>query len=379
MFLAHVLCSVLAVTAPTPVAAADEHDPGLSLVRVARDGERIVVHAEFANADFRAAAGLDSNGDGAIDAAELLAARPQLVDLVTREFVLSHGGVPTQPELLSAVVGADADVELTFVVPCLPGPATLQLEFLRRLSRGHRCYAAVLLEGADVVANGNDAPSGPVLTDALLHATAAVLAIPARGTTAASGFAQATGFFWLGVEHILFGFDHLAFVLALLVGLYSRDRVRSPGERGPLPRLVATITAFTVAHSLTLLGTMLGWCRLPVDLVEAAIAGSIVLVAVANLFGSRAAHGWPLAFGFGLLHGFGFAASLGDSLRGPDILTPLLTFNLGVEAGQLAFACVAVPLLARATRLPRGARATTVLSVAIGIAGLFWLFERLLP
>jgi hypothetical protein len=374
MLLVHALfCALSATTAVLPA----DHDPGLSCIRVARAADRLVVHAEFANADFRSATSLDPDGDGRVTATELAGARPMLADLVEREFVVSIDGVPARADLLSATIGNDADVELTFAVPLAPGQTTLRVEFLRRLSRGHRCYAAVLPAGTDVVANGSDERGGPVLADALLHAGATVLVVPDAVGAAGTGFAQARAFFELGIEHILFGFDHLAFLLALLVGVIGRGR--SPGERGPVAHLLATITAFTVAHSLTLLGTRLGWFHLPVGLVEAAIAASIVVVATANLFGARAAHRWHLAFGFGLLHGFGFAASIDDLLRGPDILLPLATFNLGVEVGQLAFAVVTVPLLVLATRLPRSARVTTVLSSVIGLAGLFWLGERLLP
>ena len=174
----------------------------------------------------------------------------------------------------------------------------------------------------------------------------------------------------LGIDHILIGFDHLAFLLALLVGCRSWRRI------------VATITAFTIAHSLTLLGAATGLVRLPSLLVEATIAGSIVAVAAANLLQrGRAAHRWPWAFGFGLVHGFGFAGVLADlDVGGAQSagLAPLLCFNLGVEIGQLAFTLAIVPLLRFAARRPRGAHVAPAVSLAVGILGCWWPCERLL-
>ena len=120
--------------------------------------------------------------------------------------------------------------------------------------------------------------------------------------------------------------------------------------------------------------------HLPSLLVEATIAASIVVVVAAcNLLArSRLAHGWPLAFGFGLVHGFGFAGVLADlSIGGPDMLLPLLTFNLGMEVGQLAFVCIAVPLLALAMRHRRGRAVPVLVLVGVGVAGVWWLCERL--
>jgi hypothetical protein len=140
---------------------------------------------------------------------------------------------------------------------------------------------------------------------------------------------------------------------------------------------VLTITAFTVAHSLTLLAAALGLVALPSLLVEATIAASIVCVALANLWQrGQASHRWPLAFGFGLVHGFGFAGVLADlGFTAEAALLPLLAFNLGVEAGQLLFAALTVPLLAWAGRR-FGAKVGLGVSVAVGLAGLGWLLTR---
>lgn len=177
----------------------------------------------------------------------------------------------------------------------------------------------------------------------------------------------------LGVEHILLGIDHLLFVLALLI---LADSLR---------RLIWTITAFTVAHSITLAAATLGWVAVPPPPVEAVIALSIVFVAAEII---RARQGRPglaqrvpavVAFIFGLLHGFGFAGALGEiGLPQQQIPLALLTFNVGVEIGQLLFVG-AVLLLARIPgmlRLAVPAWWPQAAAYAIGSVAMFWVIER---
>ena len=181
----------------------------------------------------------------------------------------------------------------------------------------------------------------------------------------------AGGYFILGVEHILFGIDHLLFVLALVL------IVRSVGL------LVKTITAFTVAHSITLALATLGVVHVPSAPVEATIALSIVFVASEILRSRRGQRGltesapWLVAGMFGLLHGFGFAGALSQvGLPANDIPLALLFFNLGVEAGQLAFVVVALGVIAllRRVRLPEW---TPILPpYAIGSVAMFWVIQR---
>ena len=175
----------------------------------------------------------------------------------------------------------------------------------------------------------------------------------------------------LGVEHILFGIDHLLFVLALVL------IVRGVGL------LVKTITAFTVAHSITLALATLGYVHVPSAPVEATIALSIVFVASEILRSRRGERGlterapWLVAGTFGLLHGFGFAGALSQvGLPANDIPLALLFFNLGVEAGQLAFVIVALAVIAllRRIRLPEW---TPILPpYAIGSVAMFWVIQR---
>jgi hydrogenase/urease accessory protein HupE len=189
-----------------------------------------------------------------------------------------------------------------------------------------------------------------------------------------SAWAVAWQYLELGVAHILLGFDHLLFVLALLL------IVR--GWR----RLLATVTAFTLAHSITLAAATLGFVRVPGPPVEATIALSIVFLASELLKVSRgqasltARAPWLVAFSFGLLHGFGFAGALADvGLPRAEIPLALLTFNVGVELGQIAFvfmALAAVWLLGR-IRMEWPTWAAQVPAYGIGSLAAFWLVERL--
>jgi hypothetical protein len=177
----------------------------------------------------------------------------------------------------------------------------------------------------------------------------------------------------LGVEHILGGVDHLLFVLALLLVV-----------RGGL-RIFMTITAFTVAHSLTLVAATLGWVHVPGPPVEAMIALSIVFVAAEVVHGLQGRPGltarapWVVAFSFGLLHGFGFAGALAEvGLPQKAIPVALLMFNVGVEIGQLIFVGFALAAGALIARLPvtRPAWTNYALPYAIGAVAMFWVIER---
>jgi hydrogenase/urease accessory protein HupE len=202
-----------------------------------------------------------------------------------------------------------------------------------------------------------------------------VQATPGAGEVAAT-------YLRLGVEHILFGFDHLLFVLALVILVRDWRRV------------AVTVTAFTIAHSITLAAATLGLVNVPGPPVEAAIALSIVLVAVEILNARRgqpsftARLPWLVAFSFGLLHGFGFAGALAEvGLPQHAIPVALLFFNVGVEIGQLVFvaAVLSVIRLLRyaasqrwdATLVNRAFdRLDVTIAYGIGIVAAYWLIER---
>ncbi len=235
------------------------------------------------------------------------------------------------------------------------------------------------LDGAEISVDGL---SG-TLTDVLVRieradGTSQVLRLkpdsPSFRVERAPGALQvAATYTGLGVEHILLGIDHLLFVLALLILV---DTFR---------RLVWTVTAFTLAHSITLAAATLGWVAVPPPPVEAVIALSIVFVAGEIIHSRQGRPGLAqrlpalVAFTFGLLHGFGFAGALSEiGLPQQQIPLALFTFNVGVEVGQLLFVA-AVLLLARVPqwlRVPVPGWWREAAAYGIGSVAMFWVFER---
>jgi hydrogenase/urease accessory protein HupE len=207
-----------------------------------------------------------------------------------------------------------------------------------------------------------------------------VLPLDARFVVTASpgAFEVVQTYTVLGIEHILTGFDHLLFVLALVILVKG------------LRRLIATVTAFTVAHSLTLVAATLGWVHVPGPPVEAAIALSIVFVAGEIVHSRQGMQGlterfpWIVAFTFGLLHGFGFASALSEvGLPQTAIPVALLFFNVGVEIGQLLFIALVLAVIALARRVmrrfavPQPVWAWRVAPYAIGSVAAFWSIQRI--
>jgi hypothetical protein len=180
----------------------------------------------------------------------------------------------------------------------------------------------------------------------------------------------AARFVALGFEHILDGFDHLLFVLCLVVPI---RRVR---------HLVAVITSFTVAHSITLIASAMGLAPSALwfpPLIETLIAVSIVYMALENIVGARLERRWLIAFGFGLVHGFGFSFALRESLQfaGSHLLTSLLSFNVGVELGQLLVIALAVPVLGALFRWVVAERVgVIVISAILAHSAWHWMTER---
>jgi hydrogenase/urease accessory protein HupE len=187
----------------------------------------------------------------------------------------------------------------------------------------------------------------------------------------------------LGIEHILTGVDHLLYVLAMLLLVTGWKRI------------VATMTAFTATHSLTLAAATLGWVHVPQAPVEACIALSILFVAREIVCSRKGQPGlteqwpWVVSFTFGLLHGFGFAGALSEvGLPQTAIPVALLFFNVGVEIGQLLFVAAAVAFIACGRKIGERFRPTTIDSAsltglrlvppyAIGSVAMFWVIQRI--
>ncbi|HKS06149.1 MAG TPA: HupE/UreJ family protein [Gemmatimonadaceae bacterium] len=182
---------------------------------------------------------------------------------------------------------------------------------------------------------------------------------------------QAAGqFVQLGFEHILDGLDHLLFIICLVI----------PFRR--LKPLVVIVTSFTVAHSITLIASALGFAPTALwfpPLVETLIALSIVFMAFENIVGPKLERRWLIAFAFGLIHGFGFSFALRDSLQfaGTHLLTSLLTFNVGVEIGQIFVVALALPVLHALFKYVTAERiGTIILSALVAHTAWHWMLER---
>ncbi|MGH8740216.1 MAG: HupE/UreJ family protein [Burkholderiales bacterium] len=196
-----------------------------------------------------------------------------------------------------------------------------------------------------------------------------------RLSPAEGSLAQTLGHYLLaGIEHIAIGYDHVAFLLAVI----------APGGRFWM--LFAAVTAFTVAHSITLSLAVLGIVAPPAGIVETLIAASIVYAAAENFFVRDLRRRWILTFGFGLVHGFGFAAALREyGVPGHALVPSLAAFNVGVEIGQLLIVAAAALLWRTAVALRGGAdtapqrRLTLGVSTVVLALGLYWLLERLFP
>ncbi len=191
------------------------------------------------------------------------------------------------------------------------------------------------------------------------------------------------GFIRSGIEHILFGLDHILFLLALLLmAVVTRSEKGwslRPVRKG-LSYTASIVTAFTVAHSITLISAALGWIDLPGRLVESVIAASIVFVAIENVVRPDPPHRYRVTFLFGLIHGLGFAAMLRPLLPPSDVVVSLLLFNVGVELGQITIVMVALPLLyLLASRVHANYYRSRVLPVGAAVLasmGGIWLIER---
>jgi hydrogenase/urease accessory protein HupE len=231
----------------------------------------------------------------------------------------------------------------------------VDVRFWDELAPGHRHLARQATELAET------APT-------LLQREQAHLELAAEPRAPAPTSSSLLGWLRLGVEHILAGYDHLAFLLGLVL------------VASTLRRLAGLVSLFTLAHSLTLALASLDLYAPPSSLVEAAIAASICYVGLENLTGRTQRKRAALVFGSGLIHGFGFAGALRElGVRSSESPLALLGFNLGVELGQLALLAAVFPVLQRARHLSWfQRRGLLLLNVAVALAGAGWLATRVL-
>ena len=340
------------------------HAAGVSHGRYELRGLEVVAHLVFANAELSSALpALDANGDGALTANELaLTHGGELEKRIATPTTFTADGAACPTKLAGATLTEQdgVDVELRAACPARPKRLVVHAGFLESLSASHRHFAVVA------------ADDGQKDREAVLLAGNTDLTIDVGAASH-----EGSSFFLLlklGIEHILTGYDHLVFLFGLIL------------LGGRLSSIVGALTAFTVAHSISLALAVLGvWAPSPA-IVEPAIALSIAYVGVENFWRLRrspespdfARGRWRITFPFGLVHGFGFAGALQEiGLPRSRIPGALLAFNLGVEIGQLAVLALILPAIIYVRRWSavRGP-GIAVANAAIVAAGLFWFVSR---
>ena len=350
---------------------ASAHKPSDSYLAIYADGSSLRGQWDIALRDLEYAIGLDADGDGAITWGELKARQAQVDAYALARLALRADGKACQLAPTEHLVDEHSDgayAVLRFTAKCdAVAYKTLTLEYslFFDLDPTHRGLVRVQQGGATTT--GVLGPERPSLE------------LRAEGR---SRWHQFVDYAREGVWHIWIGFDHILFLLSLLLpAVFAATRgAWLPAERFSTAfwDVFKVATSFTVAHSITLSLAALSVIQLPSRLVESAIALSVVLAAINNLWPVVRGRRWLVAFGFGLIHGFGFASVLTDlGLPQGSLLLALVGFNLGVEGGQLAIVAAFLPIAfgLRRTWLYRRLVFTGGSAAIVVIAGI-WLVER---
>ena len=323
------------------------HDPGLSTLDVLVTGRSVWVTLSMSAPDVALAVqGSRTNTPEAMRAFTRDAVHLTLDNLTLTP---THGDVVT--------VDGATRIRLAYDWPIGERSSRARLtigsDVPKRLARGHRQLLTVKADDAS--------------TESLLDANSSPVAVEVAG---AAGWAtRAWSFLTLGVHHILTGYDHLVFLAGLILAACT------------FRQLLVALTAFTAAHSVSLALVVMGGVRAPSSVVEPLIAASIAWVGLENLLRQQPRTRWIVVFGFGLIHGFGFADALielGFGTAMADVATALISFNGGVEIGQLAAAAAMLPLVWLLRSRPEWhSRLVPACSLLITIAGAYWLIGRL--
>ncbi len=353
------------------VSLAEAHTIGLSTGEYTASDTTLDVKLAFARGEAaRLAPLLDVDGDGHVSAVEVRGAGPQLASRIVSAVQVRMAGEACQGKLLDAALtevdGLEIDARYFCAAPA-ESEAGFEIDLaalLGETTRGHRHVARVKAD---------------VTRDEVLSQEQSVLSVPRSPSVErrppdetlspapASSPRTLWSFVGMGVEHISTGYDHLVFLVGLVL---ARTRLRS---------LLAVITAFTVAHSLTLALSVLDvWSPSPA-IVEPAIALSIVYVGAENFFVRDGSKRWRVTFPFGLVHGFGFAGGLrAVGLPRQELAAALASFNLGVEVGQVLVLSLLLPIVWAVRDRPWfERRAVRILSGAVAGAGGIWFISRI--
>ena len=338
------------------------HDPGLSSLTIRQRTNSLEATLTLAVKDAAQLAELDEDHDGIVAQAEFAQTRSQLETAVARQVIIAADGKVTKDKSIRSRLDENNNVEVLLNFDAVVfSSLEIQSKILALLPLGHRQYLQV------------QNSRGETIFQQLLSAAAdrATVEMPDvhSSTAALEAVRSFTNFLSLGVKHILTGYDHLLFLLGLL--LVARGFFSSLG----------IITSFTIAHSITLAVATLHVVQIPSRIVEPLIAASIVFVGIENLLrGDIPTARRMVAFGFGLIHGFGFASALREAGIGSGtggIILPLFSFNLGVELGQIMVAALALPIIWKLRENPMFiARWAPACSAAVVLLGSFWFVQR---
>jgi hypothetical protein len=347
------------------------HKASDSYLKIDVQGAQVSGQWDIALRDIDFALGLDADGNGEITWGELRARHDAVAAWAFSALTLERGGAcplqVTQHRVDEHTDGTYAVMSFAGTCPASAGDLAVDYRLLFDLDGLHRGLLRLDLDG-------------------LTHST--VIA-PDSGRQVFSGervsrLAQFNHFLVQGVWHIWIGFDHILFLLSLLLPVVLvrvGDRWRGVERLGESVREVLwVVTSFTVAHSITLSLAALGFISLPSRLVESAIALSVVLAAFNNIVPMFNRRRWLVAFGFGLIHGFGFASVLAElGLPQETLVLSLVGFNLGVEAGQLAIVVALLPVIFWLRNTAFYRRGVLVGgSLLIMLLALVWLAERVM-
>jgi hydrogenase/urease accessory protein HupE len=337
------------------------HDPGLSTAVLRYGPDRLEVTLTFPVSGIQQVVNVSSEGKQKFLRDEWPKNSSKWTELAPQAIEVKFDGQLARAGNVRCRYEESDGVSLVLSFP--HGPCSelfVQSKWLELLPPGHRQFLSL-----------QDA-NGTVLLEWLLSADADSVSVSLmeRNGRTDSKKNSFTGFLMLGVEHIWTGYDHLLFLFSLLI--VARSFMSS----------LKVITCFTVAHSITLALATLGHMEIPSRIVEPLIAASIVYVGIENLArgGDVKGRGW-LTFGFGLVHGLGFASVLRDMGVGAGsggVAVPLFSFNLGVELGQIVVAAILLPILWKLRSRPAFAeRWVPVCSAVVALLGGYWLVQRL--
>lgn len=341
--------------------SAAAHEVGLSTAVAQLRAESVAVELTFALKDAEELVELDADRDGQVTTAEFAAREGEFNEIIAATCGLQLDDTFVRPGSVRSLLDTSNNVVITLEFPARTFQRLdLHFDVIRELPSGHRTFFSLVNA------------EGKTVTERLLNQNSPMVTILVDADTAtpASSLPSFTGFFWLGVEHIGMGYDHLVFLFGLLIVTHRfRDAL-------------VVITCFTLAHSITLAVATFDLLNLPGEYTEPLIAATIIYVGMENILRRGDPHGrWLLTFVFGLIHGFGFALvlrDLGVGERAGGVAMPLFAFNLGVELGQIALAAVALPIIWKLRTKPVFVRYMVPgCSAIVALLGVFWLVQRL--